>query len=73
MKATCRHCGLFKELKAKQLCRLCYWTPTIRARYPSTSPFAPHGEPTMAELDAMEAEQRKCLPEWWNEAEPRTV
>jgi hypothetical protein len=29
-------------------------------------------EPTIAELDATEAEQRQCLPRWWREPDERT-
>lgn len=33
----CRHCGK-AGIRRRNLCRSCYYTPDIRARYPSTAP-----------------------------------
>lgn len=68
----CRHCQVKNANRPLGLCWTCYYKPGVRALYPSTSKYAPkrhgsaHREPTEAELDAIIAEQMKCLPAWWN-------
>ncbi len=38
----CQHCRRKFANRAHQLCHTCYYTPEIRAKYPSTSKHAPH-------------------------------
>jgi hypothetical protein len=67
----CRHCEYRKAAKGKRgLCAACYEDRAVRRLYLSASKYAPLSareadEPTLADLDAVEAEQRKCLPAWW--------
>lgn len=37
----------------------------MREQYPSRNPRRSDREPTAAEVEAMVAEQLKCLPDWW--------
>lgn len=72
----CRHCKRRKATRARGLCFACYFAPAIRVLYPpgsanpATAKYVPTyrgvraGE-TMADLDRIEAEQRKRLPAWW--------
>ncbi len=39
----CRHCGSCPVSRPRGLCWKCYYTPSIRERYPSTSKFARRG------------------------------
>jgi hypothetical protein len=39
----CRHCHRIPANRPRGLCWTCYYTPGIRARYPSTSKFAHRG------------------------------
>src|SRR5260370_16953181 len=39
----CRHCGRHWVNRPRGLCWSCYYTPGVRARYPSTSKFARQG------------------------------
>jgi hypothetical protein len=39
----CRHCGRRKACRPVGLCWPCYYTPEVRALYPSTSKFARRG------------------------------
>jgi hypothetical protein len=39
----CRHCGHGPANRPRGLCWTCYYTPGLRDRYPSTSPFARRG------------------------------
>lgn len=61
---------------SKGLCYRCYGShgkPGVRHLYPSLDPVSgvrsslQYREPTEAELDALIAEQMKCLPPWWEE------
>jgi hypothetical protein len=56
----CVHCQR-GPVHRRGLCQACYKKDAVRSLYPS----AHNPEPTMAELDAIEAEQRKKLPKWW--------
>lgn len=72
----CRHCNCRKVNRPRGLCWHCYYTPGVRALYPSTNKYAPHAargitEPTEAELEAMIAEQMACLPDWWHKEAAR--
>lgn len=58
----CRHCQRNKANRPRGLCWSCYYRPGIRDQYPSTSKYAPTGEPAQAQLDAMIAEQQKTMP-----------
>ena len=70
LKLACRHCGAVRWVRARRLCSACYDRPAVRELYPSrrsrTSGF--EREPTEAELDALIAEQMRCLPAWWGES-----
>jgi hypothetical protein len=39
----CRHCGRNRVNRPRGLCWSCYYTPGLRAQYPSTSKFAQRG------------------------------
>ena len=61
----CIHCKRRKAAKHKRLlCMDCYRLRHIRELYPRRSKNGGR-EPTLAELDALIAERRKCLPKWW--------
>ena len=62
---VCVHCGVKKTIQARGLCRFCWNRPRIREMYPVIMDTAPRREPTEEELDAIIAEQRKCLPADW--------
>lgn len=69
-KALCRHCETFAGSRPRGLCRTCYYDRSIRDLYPVVSALpqrAHEREPTMAELDALVAEQGRDenLPAWW--------
>jgi hypothetical protein len=40
---NCRHCGRRPISRPRGLCWGCYYTPSVRACYPSTSKFARRG------------------------------
>ena len=70
----CRHCQTNAAIRTKRgLCTRCYFTPAVRSLYPArvVRPFA--HEPTMDELEALIAEQRKCLPAWWDSETERAT
>lgn len=64
---NCRHCGKPDARRSRGLCWTCYDTKSIRLLYQSKDavPRSFGDGPTLAELDAIIAEQRKCLPPWW--------
>lgn len=66
-KTGCRHCGGGPVNRPRGLCWTCYHKPGVRELYPSASKYAPTGEPTREELDAMITEQLRPenLPPWW--------
>lgn len=72
-KPVCRHCGRRKPMTGyrRGLCYLCFNDRSIRGQYPTGSGRTHHGEPTEAELDALIAEQMKCLPPWWHDSQRR--
>lgn len=43
MVKICRHCGKVKVNRPRGLCWSCYYSPGVRALYPSTSKFARRG------------------------------
>lgn len=59
----CKECGVPKFIRARGLCRTCYYV--VREREDSVTPRAVEPEPTDEELDAIIAERMKDLPEWW--------
>jgi hypothetical protein len=61
----CQHCEKATGQTRRGLCRTCYAVPAIRRLY-RTAIVVPTHEPTEAELDELIAQQRKCLPKWWN-------
>jgi len=70
--APCKHCNRppGKTRMRKGLCSGCYEKPWIRVRYPATNPQAyerQENQETMEQLDAIIAEQMKCLPKWWKQ------
>ena len=40
----CQHCQSAPITRPRKLCWICYYTPEIRARYPSTSKFGRRGD-----------------------------
>jgi len=67
----CKHCRKPPEAHhmKRGLCQACYMRPWIRNRYPSLDKARGERQEsriTMEELDAIIAEQMKCLPSWWN-------
>ena len=68
----CRHCSQPKVNRPRGLCWSCYYTPGVKELYPPTSKYAPTGEPTAAEVEALIAEQSANLPDWWD-AETRAL
>jgi hypothetical protein len=63
----CRHCRKRPVNRPCGLCWGCYYAPGVKELYPSTSKFRAKREPTMAELEALIAEQSRPenLPAWW--------
>ena len=71
MDPICCHCGKRKaNLRRRGLCWTCHQSASIRKSQPSHK-FAPKGEPTQKELDAIIAEQMANLPKWWAREERR--
>lgn len=71
-KVKCLHCKKLRWPQGRNLCPSCHRTPEIRALYPNLrgdGKVHPREDPTEAELEACIAEQRKCLPKWWEAAE----
>ena len=73
----CLHCRWRKACSGRGLCRACFNDRTVRYLYRAIRETRPdrRADPThdmtMAELDALIAEQRKCLPDWWEEESRR--
>lgn len=44
---ACRHCGGDKVNRPRGLCWSCYYTPGVKALYPSTSKHAPKSPPAV--------------------------
>ncbi len=62
----CLHCQRRPAWAARGLCDTCYKTPAIKCLYKAAFRGDRDGaDMTMAQLDALEAEQRENLPEWW--------
>lgn len=67
----CRHCRQIVAIYSRQICRKCYRDPDVLAKYPTDYHRVKQEEglhePTMAEVEAMIAEQMKPenLPSWW--------
>ncbi len=62
----CINCHVRKSFYGgRGLCRFCYDQPSVRRLYPKLERPALAGE-TAADLDALIAQQMKCLPAWWN-------
>lgn len=63
----CRHCTRRSGKCGRGLCWSCWHNESIRNLYPKADPVrSDYYEPTMAELDALIAQQRANLPEWWS-------
>jgi ribosomal protein L37E len=58
----CRHCGRQRVNRPRGLCWTCYYTPSIRARYASTSKFARRGIADIANGAAKPSEATGALP-----------
>lgn len=59
----CLHCGRPHNVRGKRgLCQGCYHKPGIRERYPSKTNRHLFREPTMEELNALEAANRPTMP-----------
>jgi hypothetical protein len=65
--ANCQHCGEFCKVRSRGLCAGCYHKHDVRAKY-KRDPLRCEKEETMEDLEALIAEQMKCLPKWWNHA-----
>ncbi len=63
----CENCGKNVASRPRGLCSACYFNPKVRDQHRTTS--GKYEEPTMTELEATIAEQMKCLPAWWENAE----
>lgn len=65
---TCIHCHSESAGRARGLCWRCYQTKGIREQYPTQIVRTFDHEPSMAELNALIAEQMRPenLPPWWN-------
>ncbi len=59
IRLTCKHCGLYRDY-AWGVCFRCHKLPEVQAAYAPKST-----EPTEEELEAIIAEQMRCLPDWW--------
>jgi hypothetical protein len=74
----CLHCQRDRQIQCRGLCAACYKVPAIKAQYPPKKPGgnvrsgAWAKEPTEAELEALIAEQRGRLPEWWRDESTET-
>lgn len=64
--AVCVNCRNLRKIRTRGLCGRCYSFPTVRAAFPPPPRSAAGREPTMAELDALVAEQMANLPDWWH-------
>ena len=62
----CRHCKVKPVRRPRGLCWACYYSPGIRASYPSANKFYSRVDQTKEEVDRIVEEQMKCLPEWWD-------
>ncbi len=63
----CLHCKADRRLRSRGLCYTCYEHPEIRAQYPTLCRhWLKHHDETMEEVEALIAEQRRCLPKWWD-------
>lgn len=58
----CRHCGQVKANRPRGLCWSCYYTPGVRAQYPSTSKFARRGLDDFNGNVALSPEPTQALP-----------
>jgi len=69
----CRHCRVRKAVRPRGLCTLHYDDPAIRALYPRKFECASYDkrQETMEDVERLVAEQRKCLPSWWDSAAPK--
>ena len=65
MKAYCQRCERRIAIYARGLCWRCHQKSGERDRFAARS--TRDTGPTEAELDALIAEQRKCLPPWWED------
>lgn len=77
---VCKHCGgPPRWLAGRGLCTPCHKNLEIRDQYPLLRPRNSSDdrdreyEPTEAELDALIAEQMRCLPAWWVAEEQRRL
>ena len=62
----CRRCG--RKVQVGPHCRRC-GDEIFRRRSAAQRSKQPRPEQTEEELDRIIAEQRKCLPEWWNDGD----
>ncbi len=70
----CRHCNriLGRARSKRGLCIVCYRDDAIRVLYAccKTGPKPErHDDPTEEELNAIIAQQMRCLPAWWPDEE----
>ena len=66
----CVHCGIRAGWQARGLCKHCAAVPGVKRMYPPlVRSVESSADLTMEELDAIEAEQRKCLPIWWTDSD----
>jgi len=60
----CRHCQKTRSIRPRGLCWVCYYTPGVREKYPSTSKFARRG--------VLDCNGRVSLPPYPTDALPGT-
>jgi hypothetical protein len=58
----CRHCQRVRMNRPRGLCWACYYTPTIRDSYPSTSKFARRGIDDFNGLARLPAQPTRTMP-----------
>lgn len=72
-KGTCTACGVTRYLRGGGLCASCWWVANPEAlerlreanRAAQKTRRSSSPDETMADLDRIEAEQRRNLPKWW--------
>ena len=66
----CLHCQKRGPNRPRGLCWICHADKAICAKYPPLVRYADRPEETMADVEALIAEQMQNLPAWWNESRP---
>ena len=64
----CLHCQKHAVNRPRGLCWTCYKDKAICEQYPPLVRYAGKPAETMADVEAIIAEQMKNLPAWWDES-----